>query len=55
MRELNKYVQEVLKIKIKVLEDHFNGDCIFYYGRPLPSLLTASLAYIAHTPSLSNR
>lgn len=38
MQELEKYVKELLNTRIAVIEAHFDGDCIFYYGPIFPSL-----------------
>lgn len=38
MRELDDHVKEVLNKRLLALEDHFQGDCVFYYGPFFPSI-----------------
>jgi hypothetical protein len=38
MRELDDHVKEALRKRLLALEDHLQGDCVFYYGPFFPSI-----------------
>jgi hypothetical protein len=38
MREFDTHVKEILKGQLKAVEDHFDADCIFYFGPIFPSI-----------------
>lgn len=38
MQELDKHVRELLNTRVSALENHFDADCVFYYGPIFPSL-----------------
>ena len=38
MRELDDHVKEALQKRLVALEDHFQADCVFYYGPFFPSI-----------------
>ena len=38
MHELDNHVKEALHKRLAALEDHFQGDCIFYFGPLFPSI-----------------
>ncbi|MFA7345659.1 MAG: ATP-dependent Clp protease proteolytic subunit [Terrimicrobiaceae bacterium] len=38
MRELDDHVKEALQKRLVALEDHFQSDCVFYYGPFFPSI-----------------
>lgn len=38
MLEVDDYVQKSLTTRLTALEDHFEGDCVFYYGAIFPSI-----------------
>ena len=38
MQEFDKHVKDQLKDRLTVIEDHFDADCIFYFGPIFPSI-----------------
>jgi len=38
MQEFDKQVRETLRERVRSIESHLNGDCIFYYGPIFPSI-----------------